>query len=216
MTDHDVLIARLTADLKPVRRTAPAWARGIAATLIALCLGCWTTMQMRREALDWSGPLGWSAGANILLCLALGLSFFIAALTSGIAGRAARVQPWALGALAIWLAFAAIGVVASPSPMGTARDGAYCFTFVIAAGLPMSAIAILALRSTRSPRPVRSLALAAAGIGFSAFGLLAFCHPVTMSVVDFAGHLAAAAVLGGLTIAIGRPLVSIPRNPGAL
>ncbi|PHP18188.1 hypothetical protein CG471_18850 [Sphingobium sp. IP1] len=208
MSDHDMLIAGLARDARPVRRVAPAWMRALGWTPVALSLGYITTTLLHREATDWSGPLAWVAAANIILSLSLGLAVFGAALSSSVAGQAVRMPVWTIVALAAWLALAIIGIGVSRHPMGAIGQGSYCFTFVMTAGLPMIAIAIMALRRTGSLRPARSLALSGMGIGFMAFALLAFCHPIGMSVVDLLGHLTAALILCGITIVAGRKIVS--------
>jgi hypothetical protein len=208
MLDHETLIRNLAGNAQPVRRVAPAWMRALGWTPIALGLGYLATTLSQREATDWSGPLAWVGAANIILSLSLGLAAFAASLSSGIAGRTVRTPPWAIIGLAVWLALAIIGIGAARHPMGEIGQGSYCFTFVMTAGLPMIAIAIVALRRTGSLRPARSLALAGAGIGFMAFGLLAFCHPIAMSMVDFLGHLTAALILCGITIMFGRKIIA--------
>lgn len=203
MLDHETLIQNLAGNAQPVRRVAPAWMRALGWTPVALSLGYLATTLSHREATDWSGPLAWVAAANIILSLSLGLAAFSASLSSGVAGRTVRTPRWAIIALAVWLSLATIGIGASRHPMGEIGQGSYCFTFVMTAGLPMIAIAIMALRRTGSLRPARSLALAGTGIGFMAFGLLAFCHPIAMSMVDFLGHLTAALILCAITIIAG-------------
>lgn len=209
MVDHDRLIASLAEKARPVRRVAPAWMRALGWMPAALGLGYLATTLLHREETDWSGPLAWIAAANIILSLSLGLAAFMASLSSGIAGRTVRMPTWAIAALAIWLGLAIIGISVSRHPMGAIGQGSYCFTFVLTAGLPMIIIAIMALRRTGSLRPARSLALSGVSIGFLAFGLLAFCHPVAMSMVDFLGHLTAAILLCGITILAGRRIIAI-------
>lgn len=208
MSDHEMLIADLASDARPVRRVAPAWMRALGWTPVALSLGYIATTLLHREATDWSGPLAWVAVANIILSLSLGLAVFGAALSSGVAGQLVRLPVWAMVALVAWLALAIIGISVSRHPMGAIGQGSYCFTFVMMAGLPMIAIAIMALRRTGALQPARSLALSGIGIGFMAFALLAFCHPIGMSVVDFLGHLTAALILCGITIVAGRKIIS--------
>lgn len=208
MVDHDTLIAGLTRDMQPVRRVAPGWMRAFAWTPVALSFGYLATTLSHREETDWSGPLAWVAIANIILSLCIGLAAFMAALSSAVAGRTMQMPLWTVVALVAWLALAIIGISVSRHPMGAIGQGSYCFTFVMTAGLPMIAIAIMALRRTGSLHPTRSLALSGIGIGFMAFGLLAFCHPIAMSIVDFLGHLMAALLLCGIAIVAGRKIVA--------
>lgn len=209
MVDHERLIEKLAKDARPVRRVAPAWIRALGWMPVALGFGYLATTLSHREATDWSGPLAWIAVVNIILSLSLGLAAFMASLSSGIAGQTVRMPIWTIVALAIWLGLAITGIGLSRHPMGAIGQGSYCFTFVLTAGLPMSAIAIIALRRTGSLRPTQSLALSGMAIGFMAFGLLAFCHPIAMSMVDFLGHMTAALLLCGGSILLGRKAIAI-------
>lgn len=207
MLDHETLIQNLVGNAQPVRRVAPAWMRALGWTPIALGLGYLATTLSHREATDWSGPLAWVCASNIILSLVLGLAAFAASLSSGIAGRTVRMPGWVIIAIAAWLALAIIGISVSRHPIGTIGQGGYCFTFITTAGLPMIAVAIMAHRNTRSLRPAQSLALSGISIAFMTFGLLAFCHPVAMSIMDFIGHLAAGLLLLFCTIFIGRKAI---------
>lgn len=208
MVDHDTLIDALCDDAAPVRRVAPAWRRALVWAPVALGIGYLATHFVHRANTDWTSPLAGIAAANIALSLALGLAAFVAALTVSVAGGEARLRGWVIAALTTWLALAAGSISLSHHPRGELGHGSYCFTFVLVAGVPMILVAILALRRTRSLNPVRSLTLAGAAIAFLSFGLLAFCHPIAMSAVDFGGHLAAGLVLGGITVLLGRRAIS--------
>ena len=208
MVDHDSLIDALCATAEPVRRVPPAWRRALAWVPIALLLGFLFTRPLHRAALDWSAPDVGLAVANIMLSFVLGAGALVAALNISVAGGAAFPRGGMAAAFAAWLACAALGIASSAHPVGALGQRSYCFTFVLAAGLPMIAVVVLALRRTRSLTPVRSLSLAGAGVGFLSFGLLGFCHPVGMSAVDFAAHLVAALMLGGVTILTGRAAIA--------
>ncbi|WP_253201288.1 DUF1109 domain-containing protein [Sphingomonas quercus] len=193
---------------QPVRRISPAWARALMWMPVALLLGYLFTRPLHRAALDWSAPNAGIAIAGILLSLALGAGALVAAFTVSVAGSAARLRGGMMAAFAAWLVCAALAIGASAHPAGKLGQGSYCFTFILVAGLPMIGAVLLALRRTRSLAPLRSLALAGGGIGFLSFGLLGFCHPVGMSAVDFAMHLAAALALAIVTVALGRAAVA--------
>lgn len=208
MVDHDTLIDTLCDEAAPVRRVAPAWRRALFWVPAALAAGYLATQFLHRSATDWTAPLAAVAAANIALSLSLGLTAFVAALSVSVAGNVVRINGWVIAALAAWLALAAFGISISNQPVGHPGHGSYCFTFVLIAGIPMIAVAVLALRRTRSLNPARSLMLAGAGITFLSFGLLGFCHPVAMSAMDFAGHLGAGIVLGAFTMILGRKAIA--------
>ncbi len=167
------------------------------------------TSLVPRTATEWQAPLAGIAAANIGLSLALGLTAFAAALSISIAGGIARMKGWVFATLGGWLALSAYSIGISDQPAGHLGEGSYCFTFVVIAGVPMVAVAALALRRTRSLRPVRSLALAGMSTAFLSFALLAFCHPIALSAVDFFGHIGAGLFLAGMTIAVGLRAVTV-------
>ena len=209
MVDHDTLIDRLCEEAAPVRRVASIWRRTLVWVPVALALGYLASGLVHRTATDWHAPMAGIAAANIGLSLAFGLAAFAAALSMSIAGSIARMKIWGLAIIGGWLALSAYSIGISAQRAEHSGEGSYCFTFVVIAGVPMVAVAILALRRTRSLRPVRSLGLAGTGIAFLSFGLLAFCHPVALSAADFVGHLAAGLSLTGLTIATGLKAVKV-------
>lgn len=209
MTDHDAFIDGLANRLVPVRRTPAVWLRAMLYVPLALILGFGATMLLHRVSADWSSPLAWVTGGNILLTVALGMAAFIGALRYSIADGGFRLHPWMIGALLAWLALAIVSIGNSRNPAGALGQGGYCFVFVLLAGFPMAMVALFALRQTRSIRPLGSLLLASAGVSFLSFSLLAFCHPVAMSMVDFAGHCAAAILIGGFTTIVGWRIVSV-------
>ncbi|KMS59309.1 hypothetical protein V474_08835 [Novosphingobium barchaimii LL02] len=208
MVDHDALIDTLCHEASPVRRVAPAWRRALAWAPVALGAGYLATQFIHRSGTDWAGPMAGIAAANIALSLMLGLAAFIAALSVSVAGGAARLNLFIVAGAASWLSLALYSISISGHPRGELGHGSYCFTFVLAAGIPMILVTILALRRTRSLTPVRSLTLAGAGIAFLSFALLAFCHPIEMSAMDFMGHLGAGVLLGAVTVLLGRKSIA--------
>jgi len=207
MRDHDELIGQLCAQATPVKRVSPAWMRATAFTPLMLALGWVAATIFHRAVTGWSMPdagIGIGIGiANAAISVLLGVAAFLRALTMSVPGRNLHWRGWMALSFAAWLAvaFSSLG-----EPVGLSdayREGRYCFAFLLTAGLPMMAVAIAALRRTRSLTPVPSLATAGAGVAFLSFGLLAFCHPAATTIADTLGHLAAALVLGVLTTALG-------------
>jgi len=203
MRDHDKLIDELCAAAGPVSRVAPSWARAAFLVPLMLALGWAATTVFHRTVTDWSLPDAATGIVNAALSWLIGGAAFIQALDMSIAGRKIRGTGWMAFALLAWLAVAAFGI-GSPLALDDAyREGRYCFSFLMVAGLPMSVVAILALRRTRALRPIPSLITAGFGIAFLGFGLLAFCHPAATTIPDTLGHLAAALVLDALTTTLG-------------
>jgi hypothetical protein len=209
MADHATLIDALSAEAGPVRRVSPPWVRALLWAPLALGLGYLATNLVHRAGTDWADPLAIVAAANIVVSLTLGVAAFIAALSVSIPGGRVRAKGWIAGGVAVWLALALFSISISGDPRGALGEGSYCFTFVVTAGLPMVLVGILALRRTRSLKPVRSLTLAGMGSAFLSFGLLAFCHPVELSAMDFTAHIVAGGLLGGIAVLLGRRIVAL-------
>ncbi len=208
MSDHEELIEHLARGVSPVSRPLPVVARAMVWAGLALALGLAATRLMPTAHLDWSAP-----GAGVFLENA-GLSLLLGALMLGsafgttIPGKTSRGWIGIVVLVAVWVAVNIAGIVQSSHAIGELGEGRYCFRFVVLAGLPMMAVTLFALRRTRALRPVRTLAIAGAAIGFLAFGLLAFCHPAGMDVVDFAMHILAAVAVALVTVVIGRRLIA--------
>lgn len=203
MSDHDKLIDELCAAADPVRRVSPAWRRAAGLIPLMLALGWGMTTIFHRAVTDWSVPDATVGIVNAALSLLLGSAAFVRALDMSVAGRSVHWAGWMAFSLVAWLAVV-VSSIGSPTGLSDAyQEGRYCFAFLLAAGLPMIAVALAALRRTRSLTPLPSLITAGLSVAFLSFGLLAFCHPVATTVLDTIGHLAAALVLGGLTIGLG-------------
>jgi len=203
MRDHDELIGQLCARAAPVKRVSPAWMRAMAFTPLMLALGGIATLIFHRAVTGWSMPDAGIGIANAAISVLLGSATFLRALTISIPGGNRRWRGWMALSFAAWLT---VVVSSLGEPVGLSdayREGRNCFAFLLTAGLPMMAVAIAALRRTRSLTPLPSLATAGAGVAFLSFGLLAFCHPAATTIADTLGHLAAALVLGALTTALG-------------
>ncbi|WP_395335780.1 NrsF family protein [Novosphingobium sp. BL-8H] len=211
MRDHEPLIDALAGGMQPVRRVAPAWLRALGWAPVALALGYLSTsILLHRQATDWVGGYAAISAANVVLSLALGITAFAAALSVSVAGGRIVAKGWMALGLVLWALLAAVSIALSSRPITVVvGEGSYCFTFVITAGLPMIAVALAALRRTRSLRPKQSLVAAGMAVSFLSFGLLAFCHPAEMSVADFLMHLLAALALGAVFLVVGRPAIRI-------
>lgn len=210
MPNHDALIDDLAGAMRPVRRVGPAWLRALGWAPLALALGFLSTRLLHREATDWLASHAAISAANAVLSLSLGLAAFAAALSVSVAGGRIAAKGWMAAGVVLWALLAGASIALSSRPVTVVTgEGSYCFTFVVTAGLPMIAVAIAALRRTRSLTPKRSLAAAGMAIAFLSFGLLAFCHPAEMSMADFLMHILAALTLGAITVLIGRPAIRI-------
>jgi hypothetical protein len=211
MYDPDRLIDELARTAGPVSRVPATWVRVAWLIPLALLLGALSSSLLHREATDWAAANARVAIASALLSLAIGTFCLMSALSVSVAGRVVRGKYWAVALLLLWIALA-IASIGSPAASAAAvvqgHHGTPCFVFVTLAGLPMILLALLALRQTRSLTPVRSLALTGCGAAFLAFALLALCHPTELSLIDLVMHVAAALVLGGSAILLGRRIIA--------
>ncbi len=209
MADHEKLIDDLCASATPVKRVAPVWKRLLWLLPMMLGLACLSVISFRIAAGGWSFPSGSRDMVNAILCLSLGAASLAQALAIGVPGLVWRGRRLLLMGTAAWLAMTGVGLETPSGQAIVPDDQPFCFAFLLAAGLPMATTAIFALRRTSLLEPVRALVAAGMGVGFLSFGLLAFCHPGGVSASDFIMHIMAALVIGLLTLAVGRKIVSV-------
>ncbi len=208
MADHETLIHRLADDVPAVSRPLPVALRALVWAALTVALGFAATRLMPTATLDWSAPGAYLFLANAGLSLFIGFLALASAFNMSIPGRKTQGLMWILALVALWLSINAASILTSADPVGKLGEGRYCFRFVALAGAPMVAVTLFALRRTGALQPMRTSGAAGAAIGFLAFGLLAFCHPPEMSVVDFVMHLLAGLVLAGVTMLAGRRLIA--------
>jgi len=209
MADHDALIDRLARDVRPVRRPAPPWQRTAAWLLLALPCGALASWALQRRATDWSQPGAAWAGLDIMLSFALGVLAMVSAFRRSIAGREALGWRWFAPLAAAWVCAAVAGVASSGDPFGRLGDGVHCYAFMLLAGAPMIAIVLLALRSTPSLQPERTLVIAGLGVAAITQCLLGLCHPVAVHLLDLGMHLAGALTLTLGAVLAGRRCIAI-------
>lgn len=211
MVDHEALIEELSHALAPVRRPMATSVRVLGWMALAMPGAFLATRLITNYPPEWSAPgMGW-AMAEIALALVLGVAAMALAFEGSIAGRV-PLSPRRAGVLgvlaAVWLAVCLGNVMTSPPPpLYRFGAGMHCYTFMMLAGAPMMPLVILALRRTRTLHPVRTLVVAGTGIAFLVAGLLGFCHPGTLHLVDFLMHLAAGISIVVLTALCGQRFI---------
>ncbi len=208
MADHETLIQRLANDVPAVSRPLPVALRAGVWAVLTVALGLVATRLMPTATPDWSAPDAYLFLANAGVSLFIGFLALAQAFNMSIPGRKTHGVIWIAAIVALWLLINGGSILASADPVGKLGEGRYCFRFVALAGAPMIAVALFALRRTGSLQPMRTLGAAGVAVGFLAFGLLAFCHPPEMSVVDFVMHLLAGLVLALVTMLAGRRLIA--------
>ena len=209
MRDHEALIEPLGRPAGPVRRPAPALLRALGWSAAAVVGGWLATAAFHTPLAEWAGDDGWGV-AQLVLSLALGVAALALAFETAIPGSRPRAILLAGLGLGAWLALGVANVVVTGAPTGSLGDGAFCFSFMVAAGAPIMALVVFGLRRTGSLNPGRTLAAAGVSVAALAASLLALCHPFALEIVDFLMHLAAVAVMIPATILLGRRWIDWP------
>ncbi|WP_324722979.1 DUF1109 domain-containing protein [Lelliottia sp. JS-SCA-14] len=208
MTDHELLIEKLSQQALPVKRPWPDGWRALAWTLMALPSGWLSSLLLQRVATDWA-----QSGAFLAL-LQLGLTFVMGVLAIrnafllSIPGRRPLSWKGFMPLLVLWLGCVLANL--GQTSLTHHRDEVNCYVFMMTVSAPMMLLAIGYLRRTRSLHPLQSLATAGAGVACMALTLLSFCHPVEVHPLDFALHLAAIFTIVVATVGLGWKWVAIP------
>lgn len=207
MTDHELLIEKLSRQAQPVKRPWPDGWRALAWTLMALPSGWLSSLLLQRVATDWSQAGAWLALLQLGLTFVMGILAIRNAFLLSIAGRRPLSWKWFMPLLTLWLGcvLASLG----HSSLVHHRDAVNCYVFMMTVSAPMVLLVIGYLRRTRSLHPLQSLATAGAGVACMALTLLSFCHPVELHPLDFALHLAAAFTIVVATMGLGWKWVAI-------
>lgn len=204
---HEALIARLTTDLRPVRRLAtPArraalWLGVLAVLAVALAVGVPLAPIARRllGADDmWLSVVGSVATAVLAAIAAFQLSL------------PDRSRAWLLlplPAAALWLGASGMGCLrAAPVPDATMprmMETMHCLCWIIGFSVPLSALLLLMLRRAHPLRPGPVAAMAGLAAAAGAASLLWFEHPFDASALDLAVHAGAVLLVIGANRAAG-------------
>ncbi|ADU71638.1 NrsF family protein [Pantoea sp. At-9b] len=208
MTDHNVLIEKLSQAAQPVKRPLPTGWRVAAWLAAALPCGVLASLLVQRSLTDWSQPGAHWAMVQLALAFVLGTLAIRNAFTMSIAGRRSLSWKALLPLGLLWLALSILSIPRVEAPLHVG-DGTNCYTFLLVVSTPMMVMMIASLRRTRTLHPVRSLAMAGFGVACMAVTLLAFCHPVHLHQADFFMHLAAIVSIVALTVLVGKRWVAI-------
>lgn len=217
--DNDEFIKRLAADLQPVRRLRPAWARAIAWLGIALaCVAAvvWSKLMMI-DAAQVGGDIRFMVEQAATLATALTAA--IAAFTSVIPGFDRRVLLLPFVPLGVWLASVGHGCVQDWFRLGadglTIRPDWDCVPMAAIIGIVPAAAIVAMLRKGAPLRPRLTLALAALAVASVANFGLQFAHFSDVSIMVLAWHLGAAAFLSAMGGGLGEFVLGW-RHPSSL
>jgi len=195
----DDLIAELAATAAPVKRLAPPMTRALlwlAAITVLAAVPIVLRSNLGVFAQRASDP---RMALELFATLATGVAGVIAAFHLSLPDRprtwALLPAPFAL----LWIVVSGWGCLQFWPEQGqrgwALGQSHFCFIFLLAIGLPLSALLLLSLRrsSPLQPRLVASVgALGAAAL--SAF-VLQFFHPFDVTIMDLGTHVAALAIL---------------------
>jgi len=192
----DLLIARLSNRLPPVRRIAPAWAR--AAAWLAL-VGLFAAALAARADLPavaarlMAYPDMWLA---VLGSVATALLGAFAAMQLSLPDRSRRWALLPLPAAALWLGASGLGCLRQEvaaalrsATMGEAMED--CMPFILGVSLVLAMPLALLLWRARPLRPELVAGVGGLATAAAASSLLWFEHPFDASAADLAVHVAA-------------------------
>lgn len=202
------LIARLAADLRPVRRLAPAWRRAAAWLVFAAALiGAAVAVIGPRP--DLAGRLRDAAEVTQWLASAsTGVLAAIAAFQLALPDRSPRWVLLPLPAAAVWVGTLGLGCLADVLAIGPRAlvPGMSwgCAGFILGLGVPLSASLLWLLRHAAGIRPLPVAAMGGlAGAALSAAGLWLF-HRLDGAAEALVWHIGLTVLVVGLFLAFGR------------
>ena len=198
----DDVVARLSADLAPVRRLpsppvrAACWI-GVAAALAAvLALSCDLPALGRRLTI---APDMWLAVASSTTTAVLAA---LAAFELSVPGRSARWALLPVPALLLWMSASGLGCLrtwAVPGAGGGALGEArHCLMHIVMISVPLMAVMAVMVRRACPLRPNLTALVSGLAIAAASATLLNFDHPYDASATDLAAHLLAVLIVIGV------------------
>jgi hypothetical protein len=201
--EHDRLIERLAADLRPVRPVSPAWLAAGWLLVLIVFAGYLASMSDLHAMMGrlMAAPDMWLAAVGSALT---GMLAVVAAFMVSVPGRSTRWALLPLPPLALWIWESGMGCARGWRLPGIPDTGPgfsdHCFMFICGLSLPLSLLLIVLLRWTFPLRPNLTLALGGLAAAGAAATLLNFFHPYDASVSDLVTHAFAV----GLVVVVNR------------
>jgi hypothetical protein len=220
VTAQDGLIARLAADLRPVRRLAPPWQRAalwlLASVWIGLLLCLFTDWPSLRARLV-SAPDMWIGEAAAALTAVLA---GLAAMQTAVPGRSAAWALLPLPTLAVWVGASTAGCLRLSGLPGTVQEPAMhpmvCMQFLLLISAPLSALLTWFLLRACPLRPGLTAALGGLASAGAAVTLLAMIHPFDATADDLIVHGVAVAIVILATRVAGARVLARAAESGRL
>jgi hypothetical protein len=199
MTTTEDLITQLSASARPVKRLAPPMMRAclwLAAITVLAAIPILLRSNLQVFATRASDP---RMAVELFATLGTGVAGVIAAFHLSLPDRP---RTWVLLPLPfalLWIAVTGWGCLEfwpEQNQRGWALDQShYCFVFLLAVGLPLSALLLLALRRASPLQPRLVACVGALGAAALAAFVLQFFHPFDVTIMDLGTHVAALAIL---------------------
>ncbi len=207
-TPLDDTVARLTADLAPVRRLSPPPVRAarwlglvvvMGAGLAAFC----DLPELRHRLMI--APDMWLAVLASSLTAVLGA---LAAFELSVPGRSARWALLPLPSLLVWISASGMGCLrtwATPSTtVGLMGEARHCLLHIVLMSVPLMALMMVMVRRACPLRPNLTALVSGLAIAAASATLLNFDHPFDASATDLAAHLVAVLLVIGINQAVTR------------
>lgn len=204
----DDIVARLAADLAPVRRLpapalrAAAWLGLVAAMALGLAAFCDLPALGRRLMVApdmWLAVMGSTATAALAAVAAFELS---------VPGGSARWALLPVPTLVVWTSASGLGclrvwAVPSGNPAAVAEAG-HCLGHIVTMSVPLMAVMIVMVRRACPLRPDLTALVSGLAVAAASATLLNFDHPFDASASDLLAHLVAILVVMAVNQLVAR------------
>ncbi len=198
----DDIVARLAADLAPVRRLpapplrAAAWLGLVATMALGLAAFCDLPALGRRLTIApdmWLAVLGSTATAVLAALAAFELS---------VPGRSARWALLPVPTLVLWTSASGLGCLRTWAlPVGNsaaAAEAGHCLGHIVMMSIPLMAVMMVMVRRACPLRPNLTALVSGLAIAAASATLLNFDHPFDVTAGDLLAHLVAVLIVIGV------------------
>ena len=212
----DSMVARLSADLRPVRRLpapplrAAIWIGLVAAMAVGLSAFC--DLSALRDRLGaapdmWLAVMGSTATAVLAALAAFELS---------VPGRSPRWALLPVPTLLLWVWASGLGCLRTwgepnPSALGPVSEAGHCLTHILMMSVPLMAVMMVMVRRACPLRPNLTALVSGLAIAAASATLLNFDHPYDASATDLFAHLVAVLLVIAVNQLVARRAVAPSR-----
>jgi len=217
VTTTSDLIASLAADLRPVQRLRPPFARAclwlgglfLGVALVTWATGAWPLMAARLADTRFA--------VEMLATVLTGIAGVIAAFFLSLPDRSRFWFILPAPPLVLWLASSGYGCYrnwlsagADGWQLGRSSD---CLVFIVSLSIPLAVALYFALRRMAAMLdPLRVMAAGGLGVAGLAAATLQFYHPFDVTVVDLAFHVVAVLIVVAAMMMAGPAVLARKRS----